>query len=122
MKKIQSKMNQKEKAPKNNSSLAPSGTAAVSSKSATLQIGTNPLPSFSGDPGDYLKWAKRTRATLGQTSTYKQFLSQNEVDRNEEFFHMIMFAIGDKHALNVFEKSEQDNGESGHLLWKAREK
>ena len=127
MKKIQSKMNPKQKSSKKSSHS--NGTVQAPSKSSTLKIGTNPLPSFSGDPWDYEKWSKGIRSTLGQISTYKQFMinppnavNSNEVDRDEEFFHMIMSAIGDNHALNVVEKSEQDNGESGHHLWKAMEK
>ena len=122
-------MNPKEKISKKPSSSTPSGTITAPSKSPTLKIGTNPLPSFLGDPWDCEKWAKGVRYTLGQKSTYKQFMNNppnvansNEVDRDEEFPHMIMSAIGDNHALNVVEKSEQDNGESGHQIWKAMEK
>ena len=129
MKKMQSILNPKEKTTKVTSSSSSSGAANVSSKPSTLKIGTNPLPSYSGDPFDFEKWQKGVRATLGQASTYKKFMTsppektnQSEVDRDEEFFHMNMSAVGVSHASNVVEKSEIDNGESGHLLWKAIEK
>ena len=127
MKKIQSALNPKDKTPR--VTAAPTSGGQATSKSSALKISTHPLPSFSGDAWDFEKWQKGVRATLGQASTYKKFMTsppdqadRNEIDRDEEFFHMIMSSVGVSHAQNVVEKSELDNGESGHSLWKAMEK
>ena len=75
MKKIQSVLNPKEKTTKVSSSSSSSGAANVSSQPSTVKIGTNPLPSFSGDPWNFEKWQKGVRATLDQASMYKKYMT-----------------------------------------------